>query len=82
THAPDVRVTGIAAGLHAVVRLPPGAEEQVLRAAAWHGLALFGLSLFRHPDAVAEQLDAVVVGYGTPPDHAWSGALDTLSRVL
>ncbi|BAD56959.1 PLP-dependent aminotransferase family protein [Nocardia farcinica] len=82
THAPDVRVTGIAAGLHAVVRLPPGAEEQVLRSAAWHGLALLGLSLFRHPDAVAEQLDAVVVGYGTPPDHAWSGALDTLSRVL
>ncbi|GAA2435173.1 PLP-dependent aminotransferase family protein [Streptomyces glaucus] len=81
-HAPEVRATGIAAGLHAVLRLPPGTEQAVLRAAAWHGLALHGLSFFRHPAAVTEPLDALVVGYGTPPDHAWAGALDTLCRVL
>ncbi|MFE1201833.1 PLP-dependent aminotransferase family protein [Streptomyces sp. NPDC058762] len=80
--SPEVRVTGIAAGLHAVLRLPPGTEQSVVRAAAWQGLGLYGLSVFRHPDATAEPMDAVVVGYGTPPDHAWAGALEALGRTL
>ncbi|MFE1069857.1 PLP-dependent aminotransferase family protein [Streptomyces sp. NPDC058783] len=80
--SPEVRVTGIAAGLHAVLRLPPGTEQSVVRAAAWQGLGLYGLSVFRHPDATAEPMDAVVVGYGTPPDHAWAGALEALGRAL
>ncbi|MGX1271913.1 MocR-like pyridoxine biosynthesis transcription factor PdxR [Streptomyces phaeoluteigriseus] len=81
-HAPDAHVTGIAAGLHAVVGLPPGTEQSVLQAAAWQGLALHGLSRFRHASARTAPLDALVVGYGTPPDHAWRGALDALCRVL
>ncbi|MFF1656318.1 PLP-dependent aminotransferase family protein [Streptomyces sp. NPDC058255] len=80
--APAVHATGIAAGLHAVVQLPRGAEQSVVRAAAWQGLAVHGLSRFRHPDATPGPLDALVVGYGTPPDHAWSGALDALCRAL
>ncbi|MGV9250933.1 MocR-like pyridoxine biosynthesis transcription factor PdxR [Streptomyces sp. NPDC003697] len=80
--APAVHATGIAAGLHAVLRLPAGSEQSVVRAASWQGLALHGLSRFRHPDAVTDPLDALVVGYGTPPDHAWPGALDALCRVL
>ncbi|GAB7103933.1 PLP-dependent aminotransferase family protein [Streptomyces phaeofaciens JCM 4814] len=81
--APRVRVTGIAAGLHAVLRLPPGTEEEVVRAAARLGLALDGLGpRHRHPHAAGEPPDALVVGYGTPPDHAWSGALDTLCTAL
>ncbi|MFI6487510.1 PLP-dependent aminotransferase family protein [Streptomyces sp. NPDC050564] len=82
TRAPAVHATGIAAGLHAVLQLPPGTEQSVVQAAAWQGLAVHGLSRYRHPDAVPEPLDALVVGYGTPPDHAWSGALDALCRVL
>ncbi|MGW1727175.1 MocR-like pyridoxine biosynthesis transcription factor PdxR [Streptomyces sp. NPDC002306] len=81
-HAPDIRVTGIAAGLHAVVRLPPGTEQSVVRAAAWQGLALHGLSRYRHARATVEAPDALVVGYGTPSDHAWTGALEALLRVL
>ncbi|MFS4097452.1 PLP-dependent aminotransferase family protein, partial [Streptomyces sp. AF1A] len=80
--APDVRVTGVAAGLHAVLRLPPGTEQTVIQAAAWQGLALHGLSYHRHPQAVTEPLDALVVGYGTPSDSAWTGALRALCRVL
>ncbi|MEV6178878.1 PLP-dependent aminotransferase family protein [Streptomyces sp. NPDC052016] len=80
--APDAHVTGIAAGLHAVVNLPPGTEQSVVRAAAWQGLAVHGLSFFRHQDAIADPQDALVVGYATPPDHAWTGALDALCRVL
>jgi GntR family transcriptional regulator/MocR family aminotransferase len=81
--APDVRATGIAAGLHAVLQLPPGTEQSVVRAAAWQRLGVAGLSSFRHEAAPAEPpLDALVVGYGTPPDHAWTSALEALCRVL
>ncbi|MFD7875481.1 PLP-dependent aminotransferase family protein [Streptomyces sp. NPDC059766] len=80
--APGIRVTGIAAGLHAVVRLPPGTEQSVVRAAAWQGLAVQGLSRFRHELATVEPLDALVVGYGTPSDHAWAGTLEALLRAL
>ncbi|MFD7993216.1 MocR-like pyridoxine biosynthesis transcription factor PdxR [Streptomyces mexicanus] len=82
TRAPGIHPTGIAAGLHAVLRLPPGTEAAVVQAAAWQGLAVFGLSRFRHERATVPPLDALVVGYGTPPDHAWSAALDALCRVL
>ncbi|MFF9868333.1 PLP-dependent aminotransferase family protein [Streptomyces sp. NPDC013953] len=79
--APHIRVSGIAAGLHAVLELPPGTEQSVIQAAAWQGLALQGLDRFRHPDA-ARGHDGLVVGYGTPTDSAWAGALDALCRVL
>ena len=80
--APRVHATGIAAGLHVVLRLPPGTEQSALRAAAWQGLAVHGLHRYQHPDATVERRDALVVGYGTPPDHAWSGALEALCAVL
>ncbi|MEU6887301.1 PLP-dependent aminotransferase family protein [Streptomyces viridosporus] len=82
TRAPDVRVTGIAAGLHAVLRLPPGTEPSVVRAAAWHGLAVHGLARYRHPAAGGARADALVVGYATPPDHAWASTLEALCRAL
>ncbi|AXK32918.1 PLP-dependent aminotransferase family protein [Streptomyces armeniacus] len=83
--APHIRVTGIAAGLHAVLELPPGTEQSVLRAAARVGLAVDGLSRFRHPDAAGVDgavRDALVVGYGTPPDHAFPSSLTALCASL
>jgi GntR family transcriptional regulator / MocR family aminotransferase len=80
--APEVRATGIAAGLHAVLRLPTGTEQSVVQAAHWQGLVVDGLARYRRADAVAEPMDALVVGYGTPPDHGWSGALDALCAAL
>ncbi|MFI9581077.1 PLP-dependent aminotransferase family protein [Streptomyces sp. NPDC052236] len=79
--APDIHVSGIAAGLHAVLELPPGSEQSVIQAAAWQGLAVEGISRFRHKDAPPGR-DALVVGYGTPADSGWAGALDALCRVL
>ncbi|MFJ7064402.1 PLP-dependent aminotransferase family protein [Streptomyces sp. NPDC101115] len=79
--SPETRVSGIAAGLHAVLELPEGTEESVVRAAAFQGLALMGVNRFRH-SAVPRTRDALVVGYGTPTDSAWSGALAALCRVL
>ncbi|QEV19759.1 PLP-dependent aminotransferase family protein [Streptomyces alboniger] len=80
--SPGTRATGIAAGLHAVLELPPDTERSVVQAANWERLAVQGLSRFRHPLAGERQRDALVVGYGTPPEHAWAGALDALCRVL
>ncbi|WP_290058193.1 PLP-dependent aminotransferase family protein [Amycolatopsis solani] len=80
--APHVVPTGIAAGLHAVLRLPPGTEASAVKAAVWQGLALDGLSTFRHPAARMSTMDGLVVGYATPPEHAYAAALDALCRAL
>nr|BFD95233.1 PLP-dependent aminotransferase family protein [Kitasatospora sp. Xyl93] len=83
--APHVEVSGIAAGLHAVLRLEPGTERSVLKAAAYRGLAVEGLADYRHP-AVGEEampaVDGLVVGYATPPDHAYPAAIGALCDIL
>lgn len=81
-HAPHVTPTGVAAGLHAVLRLPAGTEHQVVEAAAAQSIALDGLAGFRHPDATMPALDGLVVGYATPPEHAYAAALEALCRIL
>jgi GntR family transcriptional regulator/MocR family aminotransferase len=78
---PEVRVTGIAAGLHAVVQLPPGvSEEDVVASAAGRGLAVHGLA----GDRAGEQDvgPALVVGYATPPAHVFSAAVARLCAAL
>ncbi|WP_374118112.1 MocR-like pyridoxine biosynthesis transcription factor PdxR [Streptomyces sp. RKAG337] len=80
--APHIGVSGVAAGLHAVLELPPGTESAAVRAALRQGLVLDGLAGYRHPDSAMEVQDGLVVGYGTPSDHAFSGALEALCRAL
>lgn len=76
--APAVRVSGIAAGLHAVLRLPPGTSADALVARAReHGLGLQSIT-----DFGGTEDDAIVVGYGAPPEHAFSGCLDVLCALL
>ena len=80
-NVPAVAVTGIAAGLHALVTLPDGvSEEEVGVRAARHGLVVGRLAEYRaggqdHPPAL-------VVGYATPPEHAYTGALARLVAAL
>jgi GntR family transcriptional regulator/MocR family aminotransferase len=81
TSAPTVHVSGLAAGLHAVVELPAGNERSVLRAAAGRRLAIDGMSQYRHP-ASAPRSDALVVGYATPSSSAWAATLESLAAVL
>ncbi|MFI7400047.1 PLP-dependent aminotransferase family protein [Streptomyces sp. NPDC049541] len=81
-HAPHIEVTGVAAGLHAVLRLPPGTERSAVKAADWQGVALDGLAAFRHPAADMAARDGLVVGYATPSEHAYGAALEALCRVL
>jgi GntR family transcriptional regulator/MocR family aminotransferase len=74
-------ITGIAAGLHALLHLPNGqTEDDVVGRATEHGLAVEGLSSYDR--AAGRHGAALVVGYGTPPDHAFTGALARLVAVL
>jgi GntR family transcriptional regulator/MocR family aminotransferase len=80
-HAPEVRITGIAAGLHAIVELANGHQEaEIIARAAQHGLALGGLSAYAEDPR--HRPPALVVGYGTPPEHAFTAALARLCTVL
>lgn len=80
----DIEIGGLSAGLHLLLRLPDGAEHQVLRRAGESGVALAGLSRMRHPLAGPEvpSRDGVVVNYGTPAEHAFAPAVDALCGVL
>jgi GntR family transcriptional regulator / MocR family aminotransferase len=80
-HAPGVEVTGIAAGLHAVLRLPAGQSEAGLVAGgAAHGLAIEGLASY-HIGGISHG-PALVIGYGRPAEHAFTTALARLGAVL
>jgi GntR family transcriptional regulator/MocR family aminotransferase len=73
-------------------------EAAVVSRAARAGLTIRGLGWFRQPGGQADPAGpaggraspagpagppgALVVGYGTPPDHAFAGAVDTLCDVL
>jgi len=78
---PDPRITGVAAGMHAVLHLPPGVgEAEIVAAAAARGLALDGMRQYRMPGT--DYPEALVVGYGTPPAHAFTTAVSRLCAVL
>jgi GntR family transcriptional regulator/MocR family aminotransferase len=89
--APSVRVGGISAGLHAVLLLGPGVsdgptlERRLVAAAAERGLAVLGLADFWHQSGGADDASrpsGLVIGYATPPEHAFRPALTTLEALL
>jgi len=75
-------VSGIAAGLQALLELPrTGTERDLIARAAEHGLALEGLESFRAPGPGADRA-GLVIGYGRPAEHAYITALARLCAVL
>ncbi len=79
--APQARVSGIAAGLHALVDLPPGlSEDEVIARAAERGLVVSGLATFDHRPT--RDREALVVGYAKPPEYAFTGAVARLTAAL
>jgi GntR family transcriptional regulator / MocR family aminotransferase len=67
--------------LHVVVDLPPGTDEEAaVERAAECGLALTPLGEFSSGEP--GRGPAIVVGYATPPAHAYAGALSRLAAVL
>ncbi len=89
--APAVRLTGIAAGLHAVAELPAAGarlarveagtvEASTVERAASHGVAVDGLRLYTAPGH--ERGPALVIGYGRPAEHAFTTAVGRLCAAL
>lgn len=77
---PGARVEGIAAGLHAVVRLPAGADEDAtVLAAAQRGIALDGLASFARTTSTQP---ALVVGYANLTEPAIQRAITALAGAL
>ena len=62
------------------MHLPDEDEAEVIARAAEHGLGLGGLTDFTAPGH--ERGAALVVGYATPPDHAYTATLRRLDTVL
>ncbi|GAA1958509.1 PLP-dependent aminotransferase family protein [Catenulispora subtropica] len=77
---------GIAAGLHALVRLEPAemSESEVVARAAGFGLELEGLGGLwdAGAKASADRPQGIVVGFGSPNEAAYPRALDALVRTL
>jgi GntR family transcriptional regulator/MocR family aminotransferase len=84
---PGARVEGIAAGLHAVVRLAEGADEAAtVRAAAELGVALDGLAAFRRAAGPSSVLGsgpaALVLGYGNLTEQAIARGIAELAGAM
>lgn len=78
---PGASVEGIAAGLHAVVRLPAGADEvATVRAAGERGIALEGLAGFRRAGPPTHP--ALVVGYANLPEQTIARGIAELAKAV
>ncbi|MFI0451822.1 PLP-dependent aminotransferase family protein [Actinomadura sp. 6N118] len=81
-HVPNGHLTGIAAGLHAVLQFPgdPTPEWRLLSRLAERQVSVEGLSTYYHRDG--DHPLGIVIGYAGPADHAYAGALDALVAAL
>jgi GntR family transcriptional regulator/MocR family aminotransferase len=82
-HIPGADVTGIAAGLHALVLLPEGTDEAaVLAGARAAGVALAGLSEMRVTPAPPGARAGLVIGYSHQPEAATARAIAVLGEAV
>jgi len=80
-HAPGIRLTGLAAGFHAVAHLPAGADEQaVIAAARERGVGLEGMSSFRSTRATLPP--QLVLGFGQVGERAIEPAIAAIADLL
>jgi len=80
-HAPGVRLTGLAAGFHAVAHLPDSADEQaVVEAARERGVGLEGMSGFRSTRATTPP--QLVLGFGKVAERAIEPAIAAIADLL
>ena len=77
---PELAVEGVAAGVHVLLRLPPGVHDVAIAEAADRaGIAVTPLSAFRLTPARAGGL---VVGYGRLHESAVEPAMRALAAVI
>src|SRR5580704_10634869 len=78
-NVPGVRLTGLAAGFHAVAPLPPGADETaVIAAARERRVGLHGIGAYRGQPGPA----ALVVGFGNVRERAIEPAVAAVADLL
>ncbi len=78
--AQRIEASGIAAGLHALAHLQGMSEDEAVERAAERGLAIEGLGEYAAPGHSGPP--ALVIGYGRPPEHAYTAALARLDAAL
>lgn len=79
-HLPDAEVTGLAAGLHLPLRLPPGTDvHAVVRRAARHDLALVAAERYRIRPGGPPQL---ILGFGNLRDSRIEQAMALLGETV
>ncbi len=80
-HAPHIRITGLAAGFHAVAHLPDGTDEHdVTAGAAALGVGIYGMSRYRSThDTVPPQL---VIGFGNTGARAIHAGMSAIAGLL
>jgi GntR family transcriptional regulator/MocR family aminotransferase len=79
THLPNLRVKGVAAGLHVLLELPPGLDDvRVAAAAAEDGIRVEPLSGF----ALERQASGLVIGYGRVHEAALEPAVAALGAAI
>jgi GntR family transcriptional regulator/MocR family aminotransferase len=80
-HAPSLRLTGLAAGFHAVAHLPTGADEQaVVDAAATRDVRVYGMSTYRSSGATDPP--QLVLGFGNTPQRAIAAGIEAIADLL
>jgi GntR family transcriptional regulator/MocR family aminotransferase len=79
-----IALDGVAAGLHALLPVESAEQERRLTAAGAHaGIRIHGLHTARYWHTPGDnQPAALIVGYATPPPHAWRHSLDALAELL
>ena len=80
-HAPGIRLSGLAAGFHAVAHLPPGADEAAVVAAARdRSVGLYGISANRADKATDPP--QLVLGFGNLSERAVRAGIATVADLL
>ncbi|MGW4563006.1 MocR-like pyridoxine biosynthesis transcription factor PdxR [Streptomyces sp. NPDC004561] len=80
-HAPAVRLTGLAAGFHAVAHLPAGTDEQaVIAAARARRVGLYSMS--SHRTSGAADPPQLVLGFGDLPERSITEGIRTVGDLL
>jgi GntR family transcriptional regulator/MocR family aminotransferase len=80
-HAPGVRLTGLAAGFHAVAHLPESADEQaVVAAARQRSVGLYGMGPQRSVSVAAPP--QLVLGFGNVGERAVEAGIAAVADLL
>lgn len=80
-HAPDVGLTGLAAGFHAVAHLPDHIDEQaIVSAARERSVGIYGMSRYRSSGATTPT--QLVIAFGNVSESAIRRGIQTIDDLL